>query len=89
MAILSSFFDSVILVKHAAVARLRRTSGTGRPACRQAGAPQILICRSGGTGRHARLKIASLHGRVGSTPTFGRYNGWGKRRIIILNGILI
>src|SRR5512133_1506384 len=29
--------------------------------------------RSGGTGRRAGLKIRCLHGRVGSSPTFGIY----------------
>ena len=34
-------------------------------------AATVALRRSGGTGRRAGLKIRCLHGRVGSSPTFG------------------
>src|SRR4051812_27805750 len=49
----------------------------------------VALRRSGGTGRRAGLKIRCLHGRVGSSPTFGiarakagafaRIRGWSLR----------
>ncbi len=33
--------------------------------------PQKYICRGGGIGRHARLKILCPYGRTGSSPVRG------------------